>query len=463
MHAILAATDLTAARSQMAFTLGTHIILSCLGVGFPLIMLVANWIGWKRDDADAMKLARRWSKVVAVTFAVGVVTGTVLSFEFGILWPGLFDRFGEIIGLPFAVEGIFFFIEAIFIAIYLYGWDRLSTRAHFWTGVPIVLAGIGGAVSVVSANAWMNQPAGFDLDAAGNVINVDPLAAIFNDATPYEAPHMLFAAYMVAGFLVASVYAVGMIRNPSARRDRYHRLGLTIPFAIAAIATPLQLFVGDTAARAIATDQPSKYASMEYVTTTSTHVPEYLLGIYDTKTGDVSGGIRIPDLNSLLAGFSPDTKVIGLDTVPVDERPPSPTLLHWCFDIMVGIGTALFFLALWFGWAMWRRRRPPEHKLFLWAAAGAGVGAIAALECGWIVTEVGRQPWIVYQVMRTEDAVTHASGIGIALGITVVVYALLFTAAILVLRSMARRWRDDEDVEVPYGPTDDPPAAGATA
>lgn len=445
------AAELTAARSQMAFTLGTHIILSCLGVGFPLIMLVANFIGLKRDDADAMRLARRWSKVVAVTFAVGVVTGTVLSFEFGILWPGLFDRFGEIIGLPFAIEGIFFFLEAIFIAIYLYGWDRLTPWQHFWSGVPIVLAGIGGAASVVSANAWMNQPAGFDLDSAGKVVNVDPWAAIWNNATPYEVPHMILAAYMVAGFLVASVYAVGMLRG---RRDRYHRLGLAIPFAIAALATPLQLMVGDTAARAIATDQPSKYASMEYVTTTSTHVPEYLFGVYDTKTGEVSGGLRIPDMNSLLAGFSVNTKVIGLDTVPVDDRPPSPTMLHWCFDVMVGIGTALMLLALWFGWSMWRRRRPPESRWFLRAAAVAGAGAVVALECGWIVTEVGRQPWIVYEVMRTEDAVTNASGIGIAFGIIVVVYALLFTAAALVLRAMARRWRAGEAVSAPYGGDD---------
>jgi cytochrome bd ubiquinol oxidase subunit I len=441
------AADLTAARSQMAFTLGTHIVLSCLGVGFPLVMLIANYIGIRRDDADALRLARRWSKVVAVTFAVGVVTGTVLSFEFGILWPGLFDRFGEIIGLPFAIEGIFFFLEAIFIAIYLYGWDRLSPWKHFWSGVPIVVAGIGGAASVVSANAWMNQPAGFDLDSAGNVTNVDPWAAILNDATPYEVPHMILAAYMVAGFLAASVYAVGMLRG---RRDRYHRLGFTIPFAVAALATPLQLAVGDTAARSIATDQVSKYASMEYVTTTSTNVPEEIFGFYDSDTGKVSWSISIPDLNSILVGFSPDTKVQGLDTVPVEDRPPSPTLLHWCFDIMVGIGTALFVLALWFGWSMWRRRGPPESRWFLRAAAGAGVAAIVALECGWIVTEVGRQPWIVYEIMRTEEAVTNASGIPIMFGAIVVLYTGLFVGTVVVLRRMTRRWREGGDVLGPY-------------
>jgi cytochrome d ubiquinol oxidase subunit I len=445
---ILGASDLIWARSQMAFTLGTHIVIACLGVGFPAIMLTAHWLG-VRGDPDALLLARRWSKVVAVTFAVGVVTGTVLSFEFGMLWPGLFDRFGEVIGLPFAIEGIFFFLEAIFIGIYLYGWDRLSPRAHLLSGVPIVIAGIGGATAVVSANAWMNQPGGFELDAAGRVTEVDPLRVIFNEATPYEVPHMILAAYMVAGFLAASVYAVGMLRG---RRDRYHRLGLAIPFTIAALATPVQLLVGDFAARAIMEDQPSKYASMEYVTETSRHVPEYILGFYDADTGEVSAGIRIPDLNSVLAGFSPSTEVIGLDQVPEDERPPSPTLLHWCFDIMVGIGSALMVLALWFGWSMWRRRGPPESRWFLRAAALAGVGAVLALECGWILTEVGRQPWIVYGFMRTEDAVTDADGIAISFFVVVAGYCVLFSLAVLVVRRMARRWREGGDVATPYSP-----------
>ncbi|MEA2177030.1 MAG: cytochrome bd ubiquinol oxidase subunit [Solirubrobacteraceae bacterium] len=449
MSMLMLATDLTWARSQMAFTLGTHIVLACLGVGFPAIMLIANWLGVRRGDADALLLARRWSKVVAVTFAVGVVTGTVLSFEFGILWPGLFDRFGEVIGLPFAIEGIFFFLEAIFIGIYLYGWDRLSPRAHLASGVPIVISGIGGAAAVVSANAWMNQPGGFELDAAGRVTDVDPLRVMFNHATPYEVPHMILAAYMVAGFLAASVYAVGMLRG---RRDRYHRLGLAIPFTVAALATPVQLFVGDVAARAIMHDQPSKYASMAYVTKTSTHVPEYLFGVYDASTGDVSAGVRIPDLNSLLAGFSPNTEVIGLDQVPPDERPPSPTLLHWCFDVMVGIGTALLVLCAWFGWSMWRRRGPPTSRWFLRAAAVSGVAAVVALESGWILTEVGRQPWIVYGVMRTADAVTDAGGVAVSFWAIVAGYGVLFTTAILVVRGMTRRWRVGEDVAVPYSP-----------
>ena len=232
---MILASNLMAARQQMAFTLGVHIILVPFGVAFPFITLIANYRAIKNDDADALRLARRWSKVMAVLFAVGAVTGTVLSFEMGLLWPGLFDRFGAVIGLPFAIEGLFFFLEAIFIAIYIYGWTRLSPWAHFWSGVPIVLSGIGGAFSVVTANGWMNQPSGFTLRADGTVTNVRPLAAIFNAATKYEVPHMLLAAYMVAGFVVASIYAVAMLRG---RRDRYHRLGFTIAFAVAASRGP---------------------------------------------------------------------------------------------------------------------------------------------------------------------------------------------------------------------------------
>ena len=256
------AAELAQARTQMAFTLGFHIILASIGVAFPAMMLIANYRGLRKNDPVALRLAERWSKVAAVTFAVGAVTGTVLSFEFGLLWPEFTGRFGEVFGVLFAIEGIFFFLEAIFIAIYIFGWKRLSGWAHFWTGVPIVICGIGGAFSVVAVNSWMNQPQGYTLDADGKVTDVDPLKVIFNDAVPYEVPHMILAAYLVTGFLVASVYAVGMLRG---RRDRHHRLGLLIPLTVAAIATPIQFAVGDTAARAIAKDQPIKFAAMECV------------------------------------------------------------------------------------------------------------------------------------------------------------------------------------------------------
>src|SRR4051794_4448012 len=446
----LASTHLLLAREQMAFTLGTHIVLASLGVAFPAITLIANWRGWKKDDADAMELARRWSKVMAVTFAVGAVTGTVLSFEMGLLWPGLLDRFGDVFGIPFAIEGIFFFLEAIFIAIYLFGWNRLSTRAHFWTGVPIFITGLGGALSVVAANSWMNQPTGFTV-THGHVTNVDPLAAIFNNATGYEVPHMILAAYMVTGFLVASVYAVGMLRG---RRDRRHRIGFLIPFTLAAIATPIQFAVGDTAARAIAHNQPVKFAAMECVQQTHRDVTEYLGGIC-TSDG-VKGGIGIPGFDSFLVGFSTDTKVTGLDSVPAKDRPPANTLLHLAFDAMVGICTALMALGAWLGIAWWRRRDLPKSRWFLHASALAGAASILALECGWIVTEVGRQPWVVYQFLRTKDAVTTAGGVPVMFAAILLLYAAVGTAAVVILRGMARRWREgqgiDDESDVPYGP-----------
>ena len=448
------AADLGAARSQMAFTLGFHIILACLGVGLPAVILIANWIGLKRNDEVALGLAKRWSKVAAVTFVVGAITGTVLSFEMGLLWPEFMRRFGDVFGLAFALEGIFFFTEAIFIAIYIYGWKHLSGWTHFWTGVPVMIAGLGGAWSVVAANSWMNQPDGFKLASDGTVTDVSPLDAFFNGAVAYEAPHLILAAYLVTGFLVASIYAVGMLRG---RRDRHHRLGLLIPLTMAVIITPIQFAVGDTVARAIAKDQPVKFAAMECVQETHTHVTEYLGG--RCTSDGVKGGIGIPGLDSWLVGFSTDTKVIGLDSVPPDDRPPANTMLHWAFDAMVGICSAMILLGLWLGIAWWRKRDIPTTPWFLRATAISGVAAIVALECGWIVTEVGRQPWIVYEVMRTEDAVTNADGVWISLGVVFVVYAALGAATIVVLRAMARRWReaDADDVEVPYGPRPEAP------
>jgi cytochrome d ubiquinol oxidase subunit I len=443
------ASNLLAAREQMAFTLGFHIVLSCLGVALPATILVANYLGLKRGDADAMELAKRWSKAMAITFAVGAVTGTVLSFEFGLLWPEFTDRFGAVFGIAFAIEGIFFFLEAIFLAIYIYGWKRLSGWAHFWSGVPMVITGIGGAFSVVAANSWMNQPQGFTLDAAGKVVDTDAWKVLVNPATGYEVPHMILAAYMVVGFLVASIYAVGMLKG---RRDRLHRLGLLIPLTIGLIATPIQLFVGDTAARAVADHQPAKFAGMECIQESGDHQTEYVGGI--CSANGVKFAIPIPDLDSFLVGFSADTDVTGLNDIPKDERPPANTLLHLAFDAMVGIGTALLLLGVWVAFSWWKKRDIPQTPWFLRAVAVSGAGAILALWCGWIVTEVGRQPWIVQGYMRTEEAVTDAGGIWFSFAIVLLLYVAIGTVAILVLRAMSRRWREgkDEPAGTPYAP-----------
>jgi cytochrome d ubiquinol oxidase subunit I len=346
--------QLLPARQMMAFTLGFHIVLVPFGVAFTAMMLIANWRGLRRNDEQALVLARRWSQVAGVLFAVGAVSGTVLSFELGLLWPGLMGRFGAAFGIPFAIEGLFFFIEAIFVAIYIYGWRRMRPWPHFWTGVPVVLSGIGGTSAVVAANAWMNQPDGFSLDEDGRVVDVQPLGVIFNDAFGYEAVHMLLAAYMVAGFTIAGVYAVGMLRG---RRDRLHRLGLAIPLTVAVIATPIQFVVGDIAAREVFEKEPAKFAMIEALTETDTRVPEVLGG--GLVDGELRYGIEIPLGASLLAGLDPDTEIQGLDAIPEEYRPADRLVntVHIAFQVMVGIGTALLALSAWCAWLWWRRRR----------------------------------------------------------------------------------------------------------
>jgi cytochrome bd ubiquinol oxidase subunit I len=444
--------DLVPARAQMASTLGFHIILACFGIAFPTFVLLAEYIGLRRHNETAMLLARRWSQVMGVLVAVGTVTGTVLSFEMGLLWPGLMNQYGAVLGFPFAAEGIFFFLEAIFTAIYLYGWQRLPGWAHWWSGVPIAVSGIFGAMSVIAVNAWMNQPSGFS-EVRGKIVAVNAWQVFFNHADIYEMPHMILAAYMVTGFTVAGVYAVGILRR---RRDRYNLSGFSIAFVPSAVLTPFQIFVGDTAARAVAQDQPVKFAAMEYVTRTSAHVPEWLLGVY--VSGHVYGGIKIPDFDSLLVGFSPGTKVIGWDSVPAADRPPVVWLIHLCFDTMVGIGFLLLLAGLWAAYSWWRHHRLPLHRSFWALGAVSGLAAIVAMECGWVVTEEGRQPWVVYKLLTTAAAATRNGGVIASLTVVLVVYAALGVSTILILRMLARRWRrgDGTPTEVPYGPPPEP-------
>jgi cytochrome d ubiquinol oxidase subunit I len=453
------------ARAQMAFTLACHIILVPLGVSWAFMTLIANYRGLKRNDRDALELAQRWSKFMAVTFAVGAVSGTVLTFEFGLLWPRFMGQWGEAFGVPFAFEGIFFFLEAIFISIYIYGWRRLKPWTHFWTGVPIVLAGIFGAASVVAANAWMNAPSGFTLDASGQITAVDPIAVIFNKSMPLQALHMIVAAYVVGGFLIASVYAAGMLRG---RRDRYHRLGFLIPFTVAIVFAPVQMLVGDALARWVYANQPVKFAAIELVPTTASDVPETLLG-HLNEDGTVSGGIPIPGLASWLSDPSTGkaTVVTGLDSVPADQRPTTRqvNVVHLAWDVMVGLGTLLSLLAAWFALSWLFRRDMPHGRWFLRIAASAGVLAVLAMEAGWVVTEVGRQPWIVYNLMRVADAATGNTGVWITFLGVAAVYLVVGVTTVLVLRLMSRRFaqaaadrRDDSDV--PYGPRPSPRTIG---
>jgi cytochrome d ubiquinol oxidase subunit I len=448
--AAAAPSQLLPARDQMAFTLGFHIIVVPFGVAFTAITMIANYRALRHDDAEALLLAQRWSRVAAVLFAVGAVSGTVLSFELGLLWPRLTGRYGAAYGIPFAIEGIFFFLEAVFVAIYIYGWNRLGPWAHFWTGLPVVLSGVGGTLSVVAANAWMNQPGGITV-RNGKVVDVDPWAVIFNHAFWYEAIHMLVAAYIVAGFCVAGVYAVGLLKG---RRDRYHRIGFLIP--VAAVAIPIQVFIGDVVAREVFHDEPAKFAAIEALPTTGGHVPETLGGV--VIDGKVRYGIPIPDGASLLSGFRPSTRIAGLDAIPAGVRPTDRlvTIVHLSFDVMVGTAFLLLGLALWFALAWWRRRDLPASRWFLRATALSGVVAIVSLESGWVVTEVGRQPWTVVGLLLTRDAVATSGNLWPFFGGAVVIYAGMTVGAIYTLRMMHRRWAAGSDaLTVPYGPEDE--------
>ena len=441
-------TQVVPARAQMAATLGFHIILACFGIALPSIVLLAEFIGLRRHNETALLLARRWSQAMGVLIAVGAVTGTVLSFELGLLWPGLMRQYGSVLGVPFGVEGLFFFLEAIFAGIYLWGWRRLPGWAHWWSGVPIAVSGIFGAMAVIAVNSWMNTPGGFT-EVDGQITSVNVWQVFFSRSAIYEMPHMILAAYMVAGFGVASVYAVGILRG---RRDRYHYTGFALGFVPAAVLTPFQIFVGDTAARAIAHDQPVKFAAMEYVARTSRQVPEWLGGAY--VNGHIYAGIKIPYMDSLLVGFGPGTKVIGWDSVPPADRPPVVWLIHLAFDVMVGLGSLLLLVGLWAAWTWWRRRRWPRPLVFWALGAVSGLAAVVAMECGWVVTEEGRQPWVVYGLQTTAQAATTNGGILTSLSIVVVGYGVLGAATIAILLMLSRRWRRDDrdDASVPYGP-----------
>lgn len=442
-----APSGLLPARNQMALSLGWHIILACFGVAFPSMIFIVHWRAVYRGDAVALELAKRWSKVSAVLFAIGAVSGTVLSFEMGLLWPGLMGAYGDVLGLPFAFEGLSFFVEAIFLGIYLYGWGRMPPRVHLLMLVPMASAGVIGTFCVIAVNAWMNNPAGFRLTEAGEVVGIDPWAAMFNDGVWLMFAHMWIGAFVVVGFTVAGVYAAGMLRG---RRDHHHRLGFIVPFVFATVAALAQPLVGHVLGLRVAESQPAKLAAFEMAEETEQPAPLRLGGIM--IDGEVRYSIDIPKIGSLIARNSFDKPVPGLDEVPEDDRPPV-NITHWAFQTMVGIGSLLALSVLLFWFVRWRGRDLLQNRWFLRYAVAAGPLAMIALEAGWIATEVGRQPWVVWQVLRTEDAVTDNPWIWWSLAGTAVVYLGMTVGAYVVLRSMARRWRAGElDLPSPYSP-----------
>lgn len=425
---------LTAARELMALSLGFHIVIAVLGVGLPWLLLFVEDRAIRTGDETWYRLARAWSKATAVLFAIGAVSGTILSFEFGLLWPAFMERFGSAFGISFTLEAFAFFLEAVFLGLYLYGWNRLSPRAHWWCGVPVAIGGTLSMVFVTTANAWMNAPVGI-VDAGGQIVAAEPFAPFASPATWPQVVHLGLAAFMCTGFAVAGVYAAGLLRG---RRDAYHRRGLAVGLAVALALAPIQIGVGDWAIRTLATSQPVKLAALEGLGHTQAGAPLAIGGWYDEETGELIGAIEIPRALSFLLHRDPDAVVVGLDSVPAAERPPA-AIVHLAFDTMVGIGFAFLGMLAWACWLRIRRRRPEDSRWFLRAAVAAGPAAMVALLTGWIATEVGRQPWIVYRLMRTEEAVTPADNLALFLYAAVAVYAVLGVGLVAALRRVTRQ------------------------
>lgn len=420
--------DLLAARSQMGISLAFHIVFAVIGIAMPLMMVVAERRWRVTGHAIYLDLAKRWARGTAILFAVGAVSGTVLSFELGLLWPSFMRLAGPIIGMPFSLEGFAFFTEAIFLGIYLYGWDRISPRAHLWAGVAVAVSGAASGVFVVIANGWMNAPTGFEV-LNGAVVNVDPIAAMGNAAALSQTIHMTLAAYAATGFAVAGIHAFLLLKDPA---NAFHRRALEIALIVGAPAAILQPVSGDLSARHIAVHQPVKLAAAEALFLTRAAAPLTLGGWPDVAARETRLAIEIPYGLSLLAFHDPHAEVKGLDQVPQGDWPNVPAV-HLSFQLMVALGTYLAVVSLWAAWLAWRRRDLAHQPWLMRAIALAMPLGFIAVEAGWMVTELGRQPWVIYGVLRTADAVTPMPGLVVPLVTFTLLYCFLGVIVVWLL------------------------------
>jgi len=431
-------SSLTAARIQMELSLGFHMIFAAIGIAMPLMMLIAEWRWNRRGDAEARRLAHVWAKVTAVTFAIGAVSGTALSFELGLLWPAFMAFAGPLVGPAFALEGYAFFLEAIFLGLYLYGWERLRPWTHWWCGAAVAASGVASGVLVLAANAWMQQPVGFTLDANGRPSGVDAWTVLMNPAWAPMALHSTLAAYQAVGFAAAGVYAWRLRRATGA--DRFARLGLTIAMTVASIAALVQPLSGDLLAKRAHRHQPAKLAAMEGQFATERRAPLRIGGWPDPERRETRYAIEIPGALSFLADASVDTEVMGLDRVPRADW-PNVRVTHLAFQVMVGAGVAMLGAAAGFWLVRWRRRgdasTPLPAPLLLALVACAPLGYLA-LEAGWVVTEAGRQPWVIYGVMRTAAAVTPVRDVWRSLALFTLLYAGLSVLLVVFLLRLRR-------------------------
>lgn len=434
-------TPLLAARTQMALSLGFHMIFAAVGIAMPLMMLIAEGRWLRTGDRDALRLAKTWAKVTAILFAIGAVSGTALAFELGLLWPRFMEFAGPLVGLAFTLEGYAFFIEAIFLGLYLYGWDRLRPVVHWLCGWPVALSGAASGVLVLSANAWMQSPAGFDLTPEGRLASVDPIAALFNPAWGLMALHSTLSTYQAVGFAAAGAYAFALLRNRRPDRARSNRLAVVISMVLAGSTALAQPIAGDFLARRAHETQPAKLAAMEGQFRTERGAPLRIGGWPDPEARETRWAIEIPGGLSFLASGDPNGEVRGLEAFPRDEWPET-RVVHVAFQVMVGLGLAMAGLALWYWWAWWRGRRTGRdwaaRRLLLLALVLAAPFGFLAIEAGWTVTEVGRQPWVAYGVMRTPEGVTPLAGVRVTLAGFTLLYAGLVATLVFLLARLAR-------------------------
>lgn len=442
-------SDLLAARSQMAMSLAFHIIFAVVGIGMPVLMVIAERRWQKTGDGIYLELAKRWAKGTAILFAVGAVSGTVLSFELGLLWPTFMEFAGPLIGMPFSLEGFAFFTEAIFLGVYLYGWDRIPPRAHIWAGIAVAVSGAASGIFVVIANAWMNSPAGFDL-VGGLAVNVDPIAAMMNPMAFQQTLHMTLASYTATGFVVAGIHAFLLLFDP---HNAFHRRAMSVALLVGVPAALLQPISGDISARSVARSQPAKLAAMEAHFETAARVPLVIGGWPDMDTREVRYAIKIPYGLSLLAFHDPNAVVKGLNEFPREDWPNVP-IVHTAFQVMVALGTFLALLSLWIAWMAIKRRDLTSNRILLGAIAASAPMGFIAIEAGWIVTEVGRQPWIVYGVLRTADAVTPMPGLIVPFLLFTLLYCFLgLVVAWLLYRQIIRSPKSTEWSRI-YAPSE---------
>jgi cytochrome d ubiquinol oxidase subunit I len=426
-------SDLFAARTQMALSLGFHIVFAEIGIAMPLLMVLAEWRWHRTGDRVFLDLAKRWAKGSAILFAVGAVSGTVLSFELGLLWPRFMEMAGPIIGIPFSLEGFAFFTEAIFLGVYLYGWDRISPRAHIAAGLIVAASGAASAVFVVMVNAFMNTPAGVVMQA-GEIAQINPIAGMFNPSTVQQALHMLLASYAATGFGVAGIHAAMILRRGEVP---LHRHALTLALLVGAPAAMLQPVSGDLSARVVARRQPIKLAALEGQFDTERGAPLRLGGWPDEDARRTRFAIEIPRALSLLAFHDPSAEVKGLTAFRRELWPPIAPV-HLGFQVMVALGTAMALVSAWAALVVLRKRRVIDQRLLLRALAISAPFGFIATEAGWIVTEVGRQPWVVQGILRTADAVTPMPGLVVPMTVFTVLYIVLGAIVVTLMRTLVR-------------------------